>query len=348
MRDLLLLTDEAGRFLLSMRGPRRYESMDVPSLCRGFAARGYRVTVRRFSELRPGLEVRGWPVVYQSSESFGLFYKGFIEDTIRWLERQGAQCLPCHEHLRAHHNKVWMEMLRSTFRDAGLRTLGCRWFGSAGEACAHPPARFPVVVKASAGSGGTDVTLARDLAEYESAVHDAARVFCARAPRRAGADAVKRTLRAAGLPVSVEPRPELKLVVQDYVPGLDGDWKVLAFGRKFYTLRRRNRTGDFRASGSGRFAEAEEAPSDLLAFAWRVVQELDTPIVGMDIAFDGIRHHLLEFQMLHLGPYTLQAATSWHENRDGRWERCEGRSKLEEEYCDSVHGFLEGRARGGA
>ena len=59
-------------------------------------------------------------------------------------------------------------------------------------------------------------------------------------------------------------------------------------------------------------------------------------LLSEDIAFDGARYHLFEFQMIHLGPYTMQAAEFWHEYRNGEWVRFDGKSDLEVEFCRSI------------
>jgi len=45
-----------------------------------------------------------------------------------------------------------------------------------------------------------------------------------------------------------------KFIVQEFIPDLSNDWKVLVFWDKYYVLRRKNRPNDFRASGSGLFS----------------------------------------------------------------------------------------------
>jgi len=49
-----------------------------------------------------------------------------------------------------------------------------------------------------------------------------------------------------------------KFVVQNFIGGLTHDYKVLAYGKKYYVVRRDNRPGDFRASGSGLLSWPEE------------------------------------------------------------------------------------------
>jgi hypothetical protein len=73
-----------------------------------------------------------------------------------------------------------------------------------------------------------------------------------------------------------------------------------------------------------------------LEFSKRITCELDFPIFGIDVGFDGKGYHLLEFQMIHLGPYTLQSSLFWHEYHDGKWIKYEGVSDLEEVFSEAI------------
>jgi hypothetical protein len=133
-----------------------------------------------------------------------------------------------------------------------------------------------------------------------------------------------------------------KIIVQNFIRGLQGDYKVIYFGGKYYALYRKNRDNDFRASGSGKLypVDEKELPG-LLEFARKLTLEIDFPIIGMDIGFDGERYHLFEFQCIHIGPYTLQASQFWYEYIDGDWVKGIGSSILEEEYCRTIHNFIK-------
>jgi hypothetical protein len=129
--------------------------------------------------------------------------------------------------------------------------------------------------------------------------------------------------------------------VQTFINGLNGDYKILAFGKKFYTLYRKNRANDFRASGSGLLYEVkDEEQIGLLDFARKLTCEIDYPILGLDVGFDGEKYHLIEFQMIHLGPYTLQVSTYWHEYIEGKWIKFTGKSNLEEEFSRAIMEYI--------
>ena len=79
---------------------------------------------------------------------------------------------------------------------------------------------------------------------------------------------------------------------------------------------------------------------ELLDFARRLTIEVDFPVIGMDIGFDGRNYHLIEFQMIHIGTSALQRSKFWHEYHDGRWIRHDGASVLEDEFARSFHQFI--------
>ena len=349
-KELFILTDGDGDFLVSMADLVHFTSMDVPKMRSQFTAAGFAVQVKTFGELDLGRDFRGVYVVYQTSEKKGPFYKHYVEDMVFWLEQHGAVCLPSFAHLKAHHNKVYMEMLRRDFRNPALKTLQAWGFGSAAEAVAGMPARFPVVLKQAAGSGSEGVYLARNADEYRRyalAISQTALGPTWPAVAREGLKQLIRDGLAPVLPKYRRKDPPLRqpVVVQEFLPNLAGDYKVVVFGGKYYILYRQNREGDFRASGGGRlFVVPEQDRTGLLDFARAAAAEIDFPMLGLDIAFDGARYHLFEFQMIHLGPYTLQAAEFWHEYRGGRWVKFDGKSDLETEFCRSLCGHIAARS----
>lgn len=339
---LILLTDVDGNFHLSMPDLVKYASMDTAKLVSLFTEYGLSVQLMKFHELRIARDLAGTFVLYQSSEKRGPFYKNYIEDIVYALELMGAIPVPRFACLKAHHNKVFMELLRGVYGGPAFLSLDSRGFGCAEEAEAGMPGHFPVVIKASAGAGSEGVYLARDEDEYRRYTREVGRVALGPDWIRVARSGIKAGLRqvlARVLPRYRIRDPEVSasMVVQQFVAGLEGDYKVLYFGGRYYLLYRRNRENDFRASGGGRLSEVPEAARmGLLAFARTCVTAIDSPVIGLDVGFDGENYHLFEFQMVHLGPYTLQAARCWYEYADGAWVRHDGVSDLEKEFARSI------------
>lgn len=349
MKKLIIITDEESMFLISIADFKNYTSMDIAKIKTYFFGKDYNVNVCKFSELDLSEDYNGVYILYQTSEAPGSFYKRYIEDLIYFLEKQGAIVMPKHELLKAHHDKIFMELMRSKFVDKSLKTIKSICYGSWVDAQNHD-SHFPVVIKQISSSAGAGVFLAKNRKEYNKHIKKAGNILIAPSLMDLFIDCFKKAikklikyffpskskyLRYDTAPVSTS------IVVQTFIEGLNGDYKVLIFGRKYYTLYRKNRDNDFRASGSGRLYEVPEKEHEgLLNFSKKITFEIDFPIIGIDIGFDGKEYHLFEFQMIHLGPYTLQSSKFWHEFHDGKWIRYEGVSDLEEEFSRAINDYI--------
>jgi glutathione synthase/RimK-type ligase-like ATP-grasp enzyme len=350
LKKLIILVDSKLGFQISKPDFKYFRSMDIEKIKKFFDSRDFNVEIKKFYELDLMEDFRDVNILYQTSEAPGSFYKRYIEDLIFHLEKKGANVLPCYEYLKAHHNKVFMELMRLRFADDSLKTIRSKWFGSWEDALNFQP-DFPVVIKQSSSSAGVGVFLARNIAEYKKYVKRAGRLITSRSVtdlligyfKILIKKVIKYTHPVRSGYVKYDTTPVSNpLIVQTFIDGLNGDFKVLVFGRKYYAMYRKNRDNDFRASGSGRFYEVpQEEQEGLLEFSRKLTLEIDFPILGMDIGFDGMKYHLLEFQMIHHGTSALQRSKYWHEYHDGKWVRFDGTSDLEEEFSRSVYDIIK-------
>jgi glutathione synthase/RimK-type ligase-like ATP-grasp enzyme len=323
--------------------------MDVDKIKRYFESKKIDVHVIKFYELDLTVNYSGVFILYQTSETPGAFYKKYIEDIIFYLEKQGAIVLPKFEYLKAHHDKVYMEMMRTGFTDSSLKTIKSRCFGSWNDAQNYVP-DFPVVVKLASGAGSSGVYLLSNEYDYKKCLKVKGQLIYSDNLGTLLTSNVKNVIKNVMKYISPSVSKYLKnitqefsqsFVVQTFIDNLKGDFKVLIFGNRYYTLYRKNRDNDFRASGSGKLYEvAENEHEGLLNYARKITYEIDFPVLGIDIGYDGEKYHLIEFQMIHIGPYTLQASKFWHEFHDGKWIRIDGNSDLEEEFSRSIHEFI--------
>lgn len=349
-KSLIILTDEQSEFLVSKADPNGYTSMDVSKIESYFNKRDFKVKKYKFSELDLRDDFKGVYVIYQSSETAGGFYKRYIENIIFFLEKNGAIPLPKFEYLKAHHDKVSMELLRLNFSDKSLKVLESKPFGSWVDALRYNSV-FPVVLKTASSSASSGVFLACKKKEYDKIIRRACKVIIARDLTDLLVGWIKTQLKR--LIKLLDPSKKkyywkynttplsMPLIVQPFIDGFKGDYKVLFFGGKYFAMYRENRRNDFRASGSGKFMDIpDDNFSGLLNFARKVTVEINFPIIGMDIGFDGKDYHLIEFQMIDLGPSVLQKSEFWHEFRNGKLVRFQGKSDLEEEFSRSIYTFI--------
>lgn len=344
MRKMLILTDYRNYFWVSCADLKNYTSMDTKRLKAIFQHSGFDTEVKRFSEVDFEKDYRGVYVIYQPSEDCGTFYKDYIEDILLYLENAGATLIPKFQYFRAHHNKCYMELMRYSFSDPALKTIKSRIYGIGQDAVSETN-EFPVVVKAAEGAGSRYVMSANNKDELKKVVKALSNVFIVNNFRTVkefliyyicGSLFGKVQSRYRAYPFARK-----KFIVQNMIPNLEGDYKVLYYGGKYYTLYRKNRENDFRASGGGRLFDVSYNENEkILNFAKRVVEQIDAPIIGVDIADDGANLHLLEFQMIHQGPYTLHRAEGWFEYVDNAWVYFKGKSELEAEVARSIIEYI--------
>jgi len=331
---ILMLVDYRGTFYSSTK--KVAGSMDVQKLSKLFENHGFDVRVESFTDVDFRSDrYRGIHVVYQSSEDPDLYYKDYIEDVLLGLELIGAILVPNFFKFRAHHNKVFMEILRDVSGSPLIQSLKSQSFGTLDEFKLNLD-RFnlPVVIKPSAGARSQGVEMA-------SAKGDLIRV-ASRISRSLSLFNVRRMF--AGLvngkgykPISNHRR---KFLVQEFVEGLSCDYKVVVYKDKFYFFRRDIKPGDFRASGTQDFTFPLEAPEGLLDYAEQIFKLFNVPFASFDIAIKNEAFHLLEFQFVSFGQRALERSEVYFTKHDGQWHSAKCFSDLEENFVDSIVWYI--------
>ncbi|HET9234939.1 MAG TPA: hypothetical protein VFP10_12430 [Candidatus Eisenbacteria bacterium] len=337
MEDIHLLVDYKGYFETKYHAEPYRSGLDRSRLEAHFADYGVRARFINFCDVNPSDPAhRGRVFLYTSTEDYGLHYRSFVQDIVLGLEAGGAKVIPPYEFLHAHHNKVYMEILRERLLGDEAGTLKSHFFGTLEELeeRVHTIA-LPVVVKPASGARSVGVRLCRTRAELLKAAADTS---ASQAWAAADARDLARSIRRKGY--KRESLHRRKFVVQAFMPELDHDWKILVYGRKYYVLRRSIRTHDFRASGSGRFEFPAELPAGLLDYAARVFERLNVPHISLDIGAHGSNFNLFEFQAVYFGTLTLERSPFHFVASGGTWKRVDGPSELEEEFARGVMQYL--------
>lgn len=347
---ILILYDNRGYVANSLlQGAKR--TIDRSLLASEFTAKEYTVEEECLHDIVFPSKYKGWYVIYPSSEDAGGYYKEFIEDVLLRLKIDGAVLLPRFECFRAHHNKVFMELYRTTFHDDCLKTIKSIHFYSCNDVkriLEKQSIEYPVVLKTATGSGSAGVALAKDFRELTKKVRTMGRIsfrnihFTYYAQMKIYLAKLYRKFR--GIDIVQKQPPREKMILQTFIPNLECDYKVLVFAEKYYILRRRVRNHDFRASGSGKLefpSEMSEVEYQVLDLARKAYQELDTPLLSVDIAHDGKICHMIEFQCLNFGPYTLQFSECYYQKVDGSWKEIRQKSILEIEMAMAIDWYIK-------
>lgn len=337
MKKVFFVTDYKGQFGSKYHSVPYRGGMDLTLLSRHMAERGYEaVFIKPLKEETGKYDLTAQVVVFGSHQDQGLHYKRYLEDLAVAFEASGVTVCPSPLLIRAHENKVFFEMLRTRSETPEIHKPRSWWYGSLEEfmtAAAGLP--YPVLIKRPGGSMSRGVSLAGTQAEAEST---ARRVMKTPFLRGLVRDTARRLRHKNYI---AESWRRGKIVVQEFIPGLKNDYKVLVFGSKYYVLYRKVKEGDFRASGQGLLEYRRELPDGLLDFAEKCFSAFPAPHASLDIGFDGTDFYLFEAQYVCFGTYTLENSSFYFTVKDKEWVCVECRSCLEEEYAESLVRFLE-------
>jgi len=339
MKKIIILTDYQNRF-----GSKHFDTpyrsgFDKSLLKKYFNEQGYEPVLRNFAEIDFSKEnFNNELVLYTSSEDDGYYYKSFIEDVVLGLELQGAIVIPQFKFLRANNNKVFMEILRDQI--IGNTGLKARYFGSIEELLTVTGEfKYPVVIKTAEGASGTGVFLAHSKNEL---LNIAKKISRTRNFRYELWD-FGRSLRHKGY--LKESKYRKKIIVQEFVPNLNNDWKIYVFGNRFYIFNRPLQPGrGFRASGGGYenyfYGLNAKAPEGIFDFAQVVFNKLNVPHASLDIAYDGKDFYLIEFQCLYFGTAGILNSDEYFIKKNGQWLTEKNNKNIESNYVYSIINYI--------
>lgn len=338
MKKMLIIRDFQNWFWMTFPNWTTPVSLNVEYISDYFEKLEFQVELTSYSQFDFSKDFRGYVVLYNSSEDYCGGSKDFMEDVLVHLLNQGAVLLPEFRYFRAHHNKVMMEILRDEFKEEKLKTIHSQVWASLEQLKAASFTRYPIIIKRAGGAGGTGVFLAHDQKELHKYAEKLSRMTDMLQFYQLSYKNIKRKLKGRELLLI----HNSKFLTQNYIEGLDGDYKVLVFGTHYFVLHRLNRKDDFRASGSGAFTHDEDDKIEaILDFAKLCTQEIRAPWLSLDICHDGTACHLIEFQCITFGFKAMSLSEHHYVEKDGHWEIVEGRVIPEEEFCYGIQCFLE-------
>ena len=339
MNKIIALTDYKDKFS-SKHFDNPYRSgMDKEKRIHYFKSRDYELIFRRFNDVMiDDPDFKNVPVIYTSSEDIGYRYKSYIEDMVYGLELSGTRMLPDYKHLRANNNKVFMELMRKV---CDIKPhLNFEVFGSLTDLKTKiDQLSFPCVFKESEGASGAGVALVKTKEDLISKVK-------ASSKKRNYVEDAKdygRALKHKGYIKESIYRD--KFIVQDFIPNLKNDWKVYVLGDRVYTFKRPILKGrGIKASGGGYdnylYGLDAEAPEGMFDLAVDVFRKLNVPHLSIDIAYDGEKFYIIEFQSLYFGTAGIPYSKGYFSKKDDTWSFIEEKLEIEKAYTDSIITFL--------
>ncbi len=335
MKKIIILTDYKGFFSSKQKSEYYRGGLDLDLVASYFQSNGIVVEISSFNQLhylRENIVSEKPLILYQSSEDQHGFYKSFIEDVIFDLENRGVLVLPKYEYLKAHNNKVSMELLRSRSGIEEIQTIRSDVFGTREELINKADQlNYPVVIKSASGAMSKGVALASD---KEELIHKSKKIAASKSLFHDIKECL-REIKYRGHYLK-ESFFRNKFITQNLISGLDNDWKVLVYGDTCFALYRGVRDNDFRASGSGKFVFKTDLPEGMLDYAWQIRKKFNVPHISLDIAFDGVSFHLIEFQFIMFGTTTLEKSPHYYQLEGAEWKLIKGKSELEQIFVKSI------------
>lgn len=338
MQEIYLLTDYKKQFGSKWGAIPYRGGFELDLLKQNFKAYNYSIVILGLSEVQKLNEIEDKIFLYTSSEDIGFHYKSYIEDVVLYLEKMGARVIPGYDYLRANNNKSYMELIRKRHEFLRENSIQSWSLGSLEELQYHmDDFQFPMVVKKSAGAMSKGVFLASNKKELIKFVKNVSRT-------KYFFEEIKSYLRLLRhKDYKIDSGFRRKFIIQEYVPDLKNDWKVLVYYDKVFVLERGVNKGDFRASGS-KFnylaGSNTKLPDGFLDFVCLVRKEFDVPNISLDIVFDGSDFHIIEFQAIHFGTSTYNMSDIYYEKKMDNWVQKENTATIEMYYTESVISYL--------
>lgn len=334
-KRVFLLLDYRDQFYFSTRY--RGACLDIEKLKRYFKDNGYELIIRRFFEIdfRKENYKDEW-ILYQSSEDPGLYYKDYIEDVLMALYFQGAKLIPDFRFFRAHHNKVFMELLRDTLSVDEIKNITSKGFGTYEEYAKSDliASSDTYILKPGAGTRSSGIKLLvsnKDKRKYPRNISNTftfgnLKLFISKLK--------------TGKPFTPMSNNRHKFIIQNFIDGLNGDFRIIVYGEKYYAVFRGNRENDFRASGSGKLNFEAELPNGLLDYAKKIYKKFGLPFMSLDIGYKDESFYLFEFQCLCLGQYTFEKSKFYYTQTDSGWVRVFETPDIERELTTTVLQYI--------
>jgi glutathione synthase/RimK-type ligase-like ATP-grasp enzyme len=315
--------------------------MDKDLLKGYFNQLGYEFEVLKFTDFNFQNKVDDFEktiVLYTSSEDLNYIYKDFIEDIILGVEVKGITVVPSFKFLRANNNKVFMEILRDLLLpNAPLKTL----FLSAINDSIINSLNFPLVMKEASGAMSRGVSLIKNKNQLLRQIR-----YINRKENFINLkDNLKDRLRIhKHKGYQKESLHRQKFVLQEMIPNLKSDFKILIYGERYYIFERPIRKNDFRASGSGNklyiYGSDVKVNLKMFDYAKAIYQKLSVPQVSLDICDNGDQYALFEFQALYFGTVGQFKSDGYYIQENNEWKFVKEKLDLEQVYAESIHSYL--------
>ena len=269
------------------------------------------ITINSFiTYLKQNESIEGVYFYYTSSQY--PIYKSFILDVLYQIKLRGGILIPELRHFVSHENKNFQELEKVRLGIKSPLGIPVGTYEEGLEVLSK--ISYPKVIKKSTGFRSRNVKLANNEEQGKKIVSSLLqRNF------KFDMDSLYFLYRRLKNKKHY-PKRFGKIIIQEFIPDLTYDWKIIVFGNRCVGGKRLVKENDFRASGSQLYTLEQDPPDIVLSFALKCREMLDCPNMSMDVSESNGNVQLLEYQTMH---FSLLAWKSIHyfEIENGSWER---------------------------
>jgi glutathione synthase/RimK-type ligase-like ATP-grasp enzyme len=314
-----------------------FDTIDINVIIDYFKEREVTLEVLPLKELSLKIDIKDSIIFTLSSQK--PYHKQYIDDIVEVLSLNNNILIPSKNILRCHENKGYQEYYKKI---VGIDSLNGYYFNNdtVDYKYINKTYSFPLVLKQIDGSGSRGVRLIKSEKELKKEVnsfkvstHVRFMIYCR-----------ENIFRFLKLKFSEKKlnyyKDHSSFIIQEFVPNLRFDYKVLIFFDKYYVLKRNINENDFRASGSGNF-EFVDIEDSLLEYSKDIFEKLNEPFMSLDVCFDGDKYYLIEYQGIHFGPYTQIYSKGFYQKNSEKWDFIEEKVSLEEDLAYSLFNYLQ-------
>lgn len=343
-KNLVILTCR-DKFFGQTRKP--WTSLDVDKIAENIREKGYEVELYDFHEIiNSDLNLQDKTIIYAFSQKDN--YRAYINDIVFQLSKRN-HVIPSYDLLKCHENKGYQEIYK---KEIGLESLPATYYSSYKEVD-FASLSYPIVLKTTQGTNGKGVYLIKtpdEVPEVISKIVKKTSVWRKADFFRRKYFRKKKFPEYPGFSDSKDLqeykeylREEQNFIIQQYIPDLDFDYRVLIAFDRYYIMKRSVKKGDFRASGSKLFGFDTRPDESLLNFARFVYEKFDSPFLSIDVLFNGKDYFLVEYQALHFGmSVVMKSAGFFHKQAgEGSWEFKKEKPDAENVFARTFVSYLE-------
>jgi len=345
MKKLIYIITGNNGFFGQFRKP--WITLKIDVFADALRSSGYEVITCEFHQIANGeIDIENSVVFYTFSQKKEI--RAYIKDVVYALKLKNNILLPSYELLKSHEDKGFQELYR---KHLGIAPLKAYYISDANEIDNYD-IEYPCVLKTIDGSNGTGVFLVHNKAELLKKI----KLVTTKLGFFQKLDLLRRKHFRHKKTVKGWPefdavrdfhaykeyvKPTRNLVIQQFIPDLEFDFRVLAVHDHFYVTKRHVKDGDFRASGTKLFDFDTGDVQKILNYAKEIHQKVNLPYLSMDVAVSGDKYYLLEYQALHFGNNVIKLSDGYYQQENTDWKFIKAKPDVNKVLADGLVRFLD-------